>query len=95
MTEGQVFDFLVLCPPVIGIIPITLPELAITESGRCGIVIIAESHISVHSRGTEVYGDIFSCRPFEVGPAIAMARETLGIDGVTVQQLARAAGVQR
>ena len=50
------------------------------ESGVTGFVVLAESHISIHSyqnKGTS-YLDCFSCRVFEPENFIKLAKETFG-----------------
>jgi S-adenosylmethionine decarboxylase len=46
--------------------------------GLSGFVLIAESHISVHTFPSRKFmnADIFSCNPFEVEDALAVLRET-------------------
>ena len=63
--------------------PITHPDvfpyegLVPEDKGITGIVIIAESHISVHSFEDKGYCfiDIFSCKPFDYNEAIRLTKE--------------------
>ena len=89
VTDLQVARFLEACPTRIGMTAISLPLIVTTESGCCGYVIIAESHISVHVRGLQVLGDIFSCKTFEVEPAMELARGLLGLGKISVDRLQR------
>jgi S-adenosylmethionine decarboxylase len=72
------FDLLNTLPEKIGMTKITQPYvfpysgLVPEDKGITGIVIIAESHISVHSFEEKKYCfvDIFSCRSFDTDMAI-------------------------
>jgi S-adenosylmethionine decarboxylase len=67
------FKFLKEMPEMIGMTPITQPYvfpyagLVPEDKGITGIVIIAESHISVHSFEDKgwTFIDVFSCKPFD------------------------------
>ncbi len=52
------------------------------DSGVTGFVIIAESHISIHTfpRKSYVNIDIFSCRAFDHDRALADAKNLFGLD---------------
>jgi len=71
------FNFLKNLPEMIGMTPITQPYvfpysgLVPEDKGITGIVIIAESHLSVHSFEDKGYTfiDMFSCKPFDVEKA--------------------------
>ena len=77
------FDYLKNIPELIQMTPITQPYvfpyegLVPEDKGITGIVIIAESHISVHSFEDKGYCfiDIFSCKPFDYERAIRLAKE--------------------
>lgn len=59
--------------------------------GISGFVIIAESHIAVHTfpeRGY-VWADIFSCKAFEADSAIYRIVEAFGLESAKVQKLER------
>ena len=72
------FDYLKNLPELIHMTPITQPYvfpysgLVPEDKGITGIVIIAESHISVHSFEEKGYCfiDIFSCKDMDVERAI-------------------------
>lgn len=71
------FNLLKELPQMIGMTPITQPYvfpysgLVPEDKGITGIVIIAESHLSVHSFEDKGYTfiDMFSCKPFDVEKA--------------------------
>jgi len=77
------FDYLKNLPELIHMTPITQPYvfpysgLVPEDKGITGIVIIAESHISVHSFEEKGYCfiDIFSCKDMDVDKAIAITLE--------------------
>lgn len=72
------FDYLKNLPELIHMTPITQPYvfpysgLVPEDKGITGIVIIAESHISIHSFEEKGYSfiDIFSCKDMDVERAI-------------------------
>ncbi len=72
------FDYLKSLPEMINMTPITQPYvfpysgLVPEDKGITGIVIIAESHLSIHSFQEKEYTfiDIFSCKDFDVEKAI-------------------------
>lgn len=78
------FNYLKMLPELIEMTPITQPYvfpysgLVPEDKGITGILIIAESHLSIHSFEKKGYSfvDIFSCKEFDVDKAIKM---TLGI----------------
>ncbi|MEK9726664.1 MAG: S-adenosylmethionine decarboxylase [Candidatus Margulisiibacteriota bacterium] len=71
------FDFLDQLPDKIGMTKITMPHvfpyegLVPEDRGITGAVIIAESHITVHTFPLKSYAfiDIFSCKPFDTDMA--------------------------
>jgi S-adenosylmethionine decarboxylase len=71
------FELLRELPEMIGMTPITQPYvfpysgLVPEDRGITGIVIIAESHLSIHSFEDKGYTfvDMFSCKPFDVEKA--------------------------
>jgi len=89
LKDTDLAQFLEWCPERIGMTAVTAPQVAKTESGWAGYIIIAESHISVHSSGLEVYGDIFSCKPFDLWPALELAKGVLGLGELRVRSLER------
>ena len=72
------FNFLKMLPSLVDMTPITQPYvfpysgLIPEDKGITGIVIIAESHLSVHSFEEKGYSfvDIFSCKDFDIEKAI-------------------------
>jgi S-adenosylmethionine decarboxylase len=78
------FNYLKNLPELINMTPITQPYvfpysgLVPEDKGITGIVIIAESHISVHSFEEKGYCfiDIFSCKDMDVERAIQITLDT-------------------
>ena len=76
-------EFLLDCPSRLGMTRITEPNVLeytapkSADSGVSGFVIIAESHISIHTfpRRNYVNIDIFSCMPFDHERALAAAKD--------------------
>lgn len=68
-----VFDLLDRLPDEIGMTKITQPQvfpysgLVPEDEGITGLVVIAESHITVHTftKKNYVFIDVFSCKPFD------------------------------
>ena len=75
----RLLEFLREMPGVIGMIPITTPMIQISPVGFIGIVLIAESHISVHTVELRGWVDIFSCKPFDDTLALKEIEERLGL----------------
>ena len=85
-----VYRFLKDTPELIGMTKI-MPPLVFPYHGKVpedwglsGFVIIAESHISIHTFPDKLYLslDIFSCKDFDVEAAVAMAVRQFGISKV-------------
>ena len=84
----RVRDFLLECPATLGMTRITEPKVLEykapkdEDSGVSGFVIIAESHISVHTFPHRDYVniDIFSCRPFDHQMALADAQSLFELE---------------
>lgn len=83
------FELLHDLPGRIGMVRITQPYVFPyaasdpRDGGVTGFVVIAESHISVHTypeRGV-VFVDVFSCRPFDTDAAKALICEAFGASG--------------
>jgi S-adenosylmethionine decarboxylase len=78
------FELLKNLPEMIGMTPITQPYvfpysgLVPEDKGITGIVIIAESHLSIHSFEDKGYTfiDMFSCKAFDVDKAVEYILET-------------------
>lgn len=66
-------DLLDELPPKIGMTKIMPPYVFRVEEGLSGIVLIAESHISIHTFPAEgrFNLDLFSCKEFDVEQAVA------------------------
>ena len=72
------FKLLDELPTLIGMTKVTMPHvfpyegLVPEDKGITGSVIIAESHISIHTFSLKEYAfiDIFSCKPFQTSSAI-------------------------
>ena len=77
------FEYLKKLPELIQMTPITQPYvfpysgLVPSDKGITGIVIIAESHLSIHSFEEKGYSfiDIFSCKDFDTEKAIQVTLE--------------------
>lgn len=77
------FNLLDTLPPLIGMTKITQPYvfpykgLVPEDEGITGMVIIAESHISIHTfpRKSYAFIDIFSCKPFDEALAIKTIKD--------------------
>lgn len=67
-----IYNFLNECPEKIRMTKITEPYIVRIPKGLAGVVIIAESHISVHTFPEEsrAYIDIFSCKDFKEAVAL-------------------------
>lgn len=78
-----VFKYLNETPDKIGMTKITQPHvfpysgLVPEDLGITGTVIIAESHLSVHTFSLKGYAffDVFSCKPFDVEQAVGEVLE--------------------
>lgn len=74
---GFIFEILSTLPEVIGMTKITQPYvfpysgLVPEDCGITGFVVIAESHISVHTFSDKdfVFVDVFSCKGFDISKA--------------------------
>jgi S-adenosylmethionine decarboxylase len=77
------FEYLKKLPELIQMTPITQPYvfpysgIVPSDRGITGIVIIAESHLSIHSFEEKGYSfiDIFSCKDFDTDKAIKITLE--------------------
>ena len=90
-------DFLYQYPGSLGMTRITDPNVLrydapkSEDSGVSGFVIIAESHISIHTfpRKDYINIDIFSCRPFDHERALEDVRDLFGLGEVKTWLLER------
>ena|SRR3989338_10484627 len=82
-----VFDFLLNLPAIIGMQRLTMPYVLSYDGadkpddyGVTGVVIIATSHISIHTypHDSTFFLDVFSCKGFYQEKALAFIRETFG-----------------
>lgn len=95
--EALVRDVLDRCPDHIQMTKITPPYVCRyvgpkpEDWGISGFVIIAESHISIHTfpERRSVWIDIFSCKGFDAEAAIAYMREQFRLERVDVHMLER------
>src|SRR3990167_8820477 len=80
-----VFDFLLNLPTIIGMQQLTMPYVLSYDGadkpddyGVTGVVIIATSHISIHTypHDKTFFLDIFSCKQFDQKKALAFIRKT-------------------
>ena len=90
-------SFLTDCPATLGMTRITEPEVLKydapkgEDSGVSGFVIIAESHISIHTFPNRDYVniDIFSCQAFDHDQALAEVRSLFRLQDVKTWLLDR------
>ena len=88
--SNRVLEFLVETPARLGMTTITEPKVLEynapkpEDSGVSGFVIIAESHISVHTFPSRSYVniDIFSCRAFDQDILLEAAKGLFELDHV-------------
>lgn len=82
-----IYEFLDRCPDLIQMTKIMPPYVfkyqapVPEEWGISGFVLIAESHISIHTYPEKAYlsVDIFSCRDFDHQKAVTFIRDTFGV----------------
>ena len=69
---SAIYHFLKYFPEKLGMKRISAPTVMSDSNGYIGVVIIAESHILVHTFIDQSYItiDIFSCKPFDIDKAI-------------------------
>ncbi len=84
---------LIELPELLGMTRVSEPQLTANprDGALAGIVLIAESHLSLHllpSAGA-LHGDLFSCRPFELGTAREYLRALYGLGELAEQQVQR------
>ncbi|MDA1193335.1 MAG: adenosylmethionine decarboxylase [Candidatus Poribacteria bacterium] len=85
---SRIYQFLDECPAQIGMTKIMPPHiqrysgLKPEDWGISGFVMIAESHISIHTFPEKQYLslDIFSCKAFDIAQAIELVSNAFGID---------------
>ena len=82
-----IFDLLDTLPAQIAMTKITQPYVfryhgvVPQDWGITGMVIIAESHISIHTfpEHKRFHMDVFSCKPFDCAQALALIERRLGV----------------
>jgi len=82
-----IFELLLNLPDEIGMTRITQPYVfryrgVVPEDwGITGMVIIAESHVSVHTfpEHKRFHLDVFSCKPFDAEAAMRLVEQRLGV----------------
>ena len=78
---AEIWRFLYDCPGLIGMHIVKGPIVEQTSNASLmGIVIIAESHISVHYERGWLFVDVFSCMPFDTQSAIAFVESRLPVE---------------
>lgn len=87
--RATVLHFLEHLPIIIQMSPITKPLVyeGVKPGFVSGIVLIAESHISVHADGLGINVDIFSCKDFNQRKAIDFTISTFNIVQESVEIL--------
>ena len=97
MDTDLVYRFLDECPDAIGMTKIVPPQVYTYQGktpedwGVSGFVIIAESHISIHTFPDRGYVniDLFSCKDFDADSSLKAIRQTFAIPEVRVWTLER------
>ena len=95
--QQLVRDFLDQFPSKLAMTPITEPQVLkytgdnVEDAGVSGFVIIAESHISIHTFPHRQYVniDIFSCKSFDYQRALAEAKQLFDLTDVKTWLLDR------
>ncbi len=95
--EDFVYRFLDMFPSEIGMNKISTPHVTTYNGpkeedwGISGFVLIAESHISVHTFPERAYVniDVFSCKDFDHEQALAQIRDIFSLDQVKLWVIGR------
>jgi S-adenosylmethionine decarboxylase len=95
--QSLVYDILNQLPEKLGMTKMILPhavkwlDTGATTPGISGFVMIAESHISIHTFPEKDYAfmDIFSCKNFDVGKAAEMLTQVFGAKKYTKKTIKR------
>jgi len=98
-----IFNFLNTLPDKIGMAKITQPYvfpyvgLVPEDKGITGFVVIAESHLSIHTFVEKCYAfvDLFSCKPFNTNMARDLIIEAFISKKPKVYMIERGAGFSR
>lgn len=96
-SEDSIYGFLDAYPEKIGMTKITSPHVYRHEagdpldSGVSGFVLIAESHISIHTFPKREYVniDVFSCKDFDLEKAVRELKKMFNLDKVRAWALDR------
>jgi len=80
-----VYRFLVQCPLSINMTRITEPIVGWEDGKVSAMVIIAESHISLHHQSGVTFVDVFSCMRFDVKPVKRLVESMLGLDPTKIR----------
>lgn len=89
LTQSILLSFLDHAVKAIDMQVIDGPTVYAVDQTLCAIVIIAESHISVHYTHAEVHIDCFSCRKFEASVIVELAKEDLSLYRYTMRKIIR------
>jgi len=97
MDQSLVYDVLNKLPEKLGMTKMTLPQVVkwldngATIDGISGFVMIAESHVSIHTFPEKDYAfiDIFSCKNFDVSKATRLLTKVFGAVKVTKKIIKR------
>jgi S-adenosylmethionine decarboxylase len=100
---GFIFDFLNTLPDKVGMTKITQPYVfpysgvVPEDRGITGFVVIAESHLSIHTFVDKGYAfvDLFSCKPFDTDVARDQIVEAFASRKSQVYMLERGTGFPR
>ena len=95
--QGLVYDILNKLPDRLGMTKMTLPHVVkwldagATIDGISGFVMIAESHVSIHTfpEKNYVFIDIFSCKNFDVNKAAELLTKVFGAKKFTKKVVKR------
>jgi len=101
--QSLVYDILCNLPTKVGMTKMTLPYVCKwmdkfgTKEGISGFVMIAESHISIHTFPDQdyVFIDLFSCRGFDIEKAITMLKNAFGAQVMHQNLVMRGPGFDR
>ncbi len=92
---GLIFETLNALPGLIGMKKIGFPQLAQFKekeiAGVSGIIMIVESHISLHTYSKKDFlsMDVYSCRHFEHGPLIEYVKNVFGVKEMEMSLIER------
>ena len=81
-------------PERLGLEVVAPPQVTAREDVVAGVVLIAESHVSIHALPAEgrVLADVFSCRPFDEALAVEVLDTHFGFARYTVRRVTRGEG---